>query len=995
MFGSRSTSGFGGFGASSGNTGTSPFGAATNNNTSPFGANNNATSGGGIFGAGNSNTSAFGSTNPTSAFGGGNTGSAFGATNNNNNTSGGLFGATNNTNASPFGASNTAGSAFGANTGSAFGLSNTGGGGLFGSSASKPAFGGGFGSTPTNNSIVPFGGNSAPGLGSNDPNANNGTPIPFNAYTEKDTTGATNYYQNIAPMPEYKNFSFEELRLKDYELGRRYPNGGATNNAFGATGTGSLGFGANNNTSAFGGGLGAFGASTTNNNNNNSPFGGAQNNNSPFGASSGTSAFGSGNNAGSAFGGSNAFGGAANNNAFGATKSGFGTSGSAFGSSNTTGGGLFGSSNNNNTLNQSPFGNNNQTNAFGANNNSSPFGANKTTTGFGGSNNSPFGALNNNNNASGGLFGANNNTNSTFGGANNTSGFGASNTLGGGLFGAPNNNNTSTFGQNKPAGGGLFGALNNTGGFGATNNNASGGLFGSSQANNNNAASGGLFGAKPAAATGGGLFGNTLNTATTGGMFGANNNQANNTSGGGLFGAKPAAPSGGGLFGASNQNNTTGGFGATQNNASGGLFGANKQQSGGLFGNSNNQSTASGGGLFGSSNNQANSTGGGLFGGNNSNTSGGGLFGAKPAASAGTGGGLFGNNNQNNTSLLGGNTGGSGLFGGSAPGQQQPQQSLVNINAQNPYGNNPLFQSITGTQPQQQNGIAPVAIRLESPNNSKKPVTLGSAHKVTRLFSASASPGLGKATIKTEEKPVVKDTTSSSSDADTVFTKNTDAAIISSSLFKNQTNFRKLVLEKSKVPTVLTTEEKRQPPKQVAFKVDTIIPEPTSESKAISLTTSDIKVTDDTSEVDADGYWTSPSISKLKAMSLADKRAVSNFKIGRKYYGHVEFLKPVDLSSFPNLEDVLGNIIVFSQKNLIMYPDEDSTPQPGEGLNLPARITLEGCFPVDRATKLDITDPKHETVKKHIENLKSLPDMKFVSYDPTTGNWTFEITKCD
>lgn len=64
---------------------------------------------------------------------------------------------------------------------------------------------------------------------------------------ERDTTGSVpviNIYQSISAMPVYKNWSFEELRLKDYELGinknkqsippQQLGFGGISNSGFGS-----------------------------------------------------------------------------------------------------------------------------------------------------------------------------------------------------------------------------------------------------------------------------------------------------------------------------------------------------------------------------------------------------------------------------------------------------------------------------------------------------------------------------------------------------------------------------------------------------------------------------------------------------------------------------------------------------------------------------------------------------------------------------------------
>ncbi|EMG48807.1 hypothetical protein G210_0575 [Candida maltosa Xu316] len=227
--------------------------------------------------------------------------------------------------------------------------------------------------------------------------------------------------------------------------------------------------------------------------------------------------------------------------------------GGLFGSSNTassTGGGLFGSKPATTTGFGAQQPQQQSTNAFG--------GPSSTTTGGG-----LFGGANTNTNTnSGGLFGGN--TNTGFGASNTGSTFGkpATTTTGGGLFGGAQQQQQS---QQQPSTGGLFGGAN-------TSNSTTGG---------------GLFGSKPAGTTtGGGLFGGASNTATS------------NT--GGLFGSKPAGTTGG-LFGGAQQQ---------QQQPSGGLFGGaqqNQQQpSGGLFGGAQQQQQPSGG-LFGGAQQQPSS----------------------------------------------------------------------------------------------------------------------------------------------------------------------------------------------------------------------------------------------------------------------------------------------------------------------------------------------------------------------------------------------------
>lgn len=294
---------------------------------------------------------------------------------------------------------------------------------------------------------------------------------------------------------------------------------------------------------------------------------------------------------------------------------------------------------------------------------------------------------------------------------------------------------------------------------------------------------------------------------------------------------------------------------------------------------------------------------------------------------------------------------------------QTAQKSLVNITAPNPYGD-----KIGKALQQETQNNKPKAISVAAP---KKKVSLTSAHKAAPLFSPKrvASP---KAAI-----PVRGEIAAAPKKTETVFTPDVEQAILKSDIFAPRSDFRKLVVQGSSEPnTGLLTYDSKDSPKKVSLSADK-----TESPQKPALEYNAEK------EVDDEGYWTLPPLSELKKKPLGELRKIDNFTVGRKHYGEIKFLKPVDLSGF-NLDDICGNIIVFGARNVIVYPDDDQ-PQRGEGFNLPAEVTLEGCYPINKKTKLAILDPKDEIVKKHIEKLKSLKEMSFKNYDPNTGFWTF------
>ncbi|KAI8385003.1 nucleoporin autopeptidase-domain-containing protein [Radiomyces spectabilis] len=509
-------SAFGGFGSTST---PSAFGASTT--TTAFGqpaqpsvfGSNTATTG---FGA--NTTSAFGQARP-SAFG--STTPAFGAAAQPAPTGfgGGAFGG---------------GSSFGSTTAQA-------GSGLFGSRpATQSAFGAtatpapsAFGAQPQQQPSA-FGGmgatTSAFGQTSG---TNQGTAVAdFTPTQERDlTTGVNNFFQTITAMPQYKNFSLEELRLQDYMQNRK--TGNAAPGGFGAAAPGGFGAPASN-TSLFGqpAASSAFGQQTT------SAFGQPQQQAGAFG-STGTGLFGQQQ--------------PSTTPAFGAPATG------------ATGG--FGNTG---------FGASNATPAFGATSAAPAFGA---AGGFGATAAKPF------------SFGASNSTPSQpatggFGATTSTPGFGqaAGNTGFGGFGQKPAGQTTTGFGGTGGFGGfGATAASKPTFSFGATSAGPTSGAgttgFGGFGTNTTGAVGGfgaqtsqpgGLFGANKPAAPTTSLFGNTQQQTTTP-SFGFGGTQQNTGFGattGGLFGQKPATntTSTGGLFGNTQLGGNTsfGGFGQQQ-----------------------------------------------------------------------------------------------------------------------------------------------------------------------------------------------------------------------------------------------------------------------------------------------------------------------------------------------------------------------------------------------------------------------------------------------
>ncbi|KAG8851380.1 hypothetical protein FRB96_009215 [Tulasnella sp. 330] len=985
------TTGFGGFGAQQkpgfGATGGT-FGATPNQpaNATPFGG----------FGAGTSNTT-------------------FSANNNSNPATGGLFGRP------------------AATAGTTFGTAAPATGGLFGA---KPPTTGAFGTTVTA--------------------AGNGTASPsYQVFTEKETTGANSHYQSITCMPAYRTFSFEELRLQDYVVGRKTSAGipgagfGQTTNAFG---------GNNTNAAPATGAFGQPAAPTT------GLFGQPANNTT-------TSAFGQPANTGTGL-----FGQPAQQQQTAPT--GFGGFGQQQNNA-TTGTGLFGQSN----QTQQPA-----TGAFGQPaTGGGLFGA--TTSAFGQQNQTqpPAGGLFGSSTATGtGLFGQKPATTSVFGQPAPTQaapafggGFGQNNAAPTtGLFGQPAQNQQNQQNQQQQSTGFGFG------GFGATNNDANKGLFGNNtntqpttglfgqpQANQENKPAGfgfgqpqtqqqqpanNLFGAQqPTQATqpASGLFGNT---------FGQNNQQSQTqpAAGGGLFNTgtslfapKATVPTTGGLFGAQQQQP------AVPTN----LFGSTTQTSGGLFGGFNSQPQQQQQQLQQPQQQQS------------------GLFGAKPAGT-----GLFGNSTlsqpqQTGTGLFGNNLAGGqatnpqptmfgsqSLSGFGQQGQQpQPQPTMIATIDSNFYNTNPLLQSSANGPPHittftskpgppilyTKKAIPRVNVpkvgRLRgfstppqdalsgstsfgssvtgSPLNrplSASSNRLGSALGGLSLSESISSGGLNpdafkpKSSVKKLVLPSKVDPSSWSESVDAAsravqaeFGASTSSA--GSGLGLSMSNSRSKVTWDPQLgraarestmlagrpspgpgtPQTLSGLGRSQPrlsgpsPSQSFGHITE--PNDTPSKVPQSVMKNKDRATDP-SEKQGE-YWTEPSLSRLRGQSFDTLSHVDHFRVNRTGYGSIEFLQPVNLTTLKSVDDIPGTYVVLDLKECVVYPDESEKPPAGEGLNVPSRIVLTGCWPIDKSTQEPITDPSNPRVAAHIKRLQKIPDAAFVDYEPVGGTWTFEV----
>ncbi|KAI5476733.1 nuclear pore complex protein Nup98-Nup96 [Pseudohyphozyma bogoriensis] len=812
------------------------------------------------------------------------------------------------------------------------------GGGLFGGGAAAPAFGAPAPAAGQGTASVPYAVTTVM-----EPPKEEGKPDPPNQ--------APHQFQSISQMPAYKDYSFEELRLQDYAANRKTPTAAAP--AFG--GTGAFGAAA---TPAFGSAPAAtpsiFGGGTT------STFG------QPAAAS--TSAFGQPAQQKSIFGGGSTFG---------QTTSAPSMFGSTPAAAPAQTGGLFGGG-------TSAFGQTQQqpaaTSTFGG------FGAaaapKPATTGF------SFGQTS------------------------------AAPAAGGGLFGQAQPAATpaaNPFGQAAsaaPATGGLFGQPAATPAAPA----AGGFSFGAGAA----AAPKPLFGAAPAATSSFGQpaaskpafsFGSTPAPAAGGGLFGQQQPAQTST-----FGQPAAAPAaGGGLFGgASNPfgSSTTAAPAATSTFGGGGLFGAKPPApaGGGLFGQ---PAPAAGGGLFGQSTQQ-------------------------PAQA----GGLFGSTNS-----LGGS------FGGASQAQQQPQQSAyAAADDLNAYGSNPLFANSTSAAaaPVEPKKKPPIftAFRGTPINRSSTKIT-----RLRGFGASTASPGSVASPLSFGASigPATPGTPASNRGSPLRLVNGIgDEAALSPNAFVSRPSVKKLVIDRKAIgdnflgksigspdaagsaskakdgpasagrPKVTFNPEVEIPARERLFTGNTSIASGhddehdfqgtpvkksagsnanLAEESAIGSASKDASSSDWLTRRPASApvlkkgdYYSKPSMEALQKLPAVALQSVADLIVGREGYGEVAFQVPVDLTTLNSVEDLYGGIIVFEDRNCTIYPETyEGKPAPGQGLNQPAVIALEHCWPLDKATRQPIKDPNHPRLQQHIKRLRNLPDTSFIDYQTDDGRWTFSV----
>lgn len=137
------------------------------------------------------------------------------------------------------------------------------------------------------------------------------------------------------------------------------------------------------------------------------------------------------------------------------------------------------------------------------------------------------------------------------------------------------------------------------------------------------------------------------------------------------------------------------------------------------------------------------------------------------------------------------------------------------------------------------------------------------------------------------------------------------------------------------------------------------------------------------------GYHTYPALNKLQLDPITNSCVVSDFSVYREGYGCIAWPGQTDVAGID-----LDSIVFIRRKEVIVYPDDEDKPPVGEGLNKIAEITLHSVYPVNKTTRLPITDENQLNSMNYncyLEEATTRMGAEFLDYLPATGSWSFKV----
>ena len=138
------------------------------------------------------------------------------------------------------------------------------------------------------------------------------------------------------------------------------------------------------------------------------------------------------------------------------------------------------------------------------------------------------------------------------------------------------------------------------------------------------------------------------------------------------------------------------------------------------------------------------------------------------------------------------------------------------------------------------------------------------------------------------------------------------------------------------------------------------------------------------------GKATYGPLDELRLLPEEALARVVDFELRRPGYGAVRWLEPVDLRG--GLLGQLASVVVFSEREVLVYPSGVAKPPPGEGLNRRCHVSMEGVWPRDRKTGEDLRDAR--SVQQFRAKLQSHADRlgaTMLGYDGELGLWRFQV----
>lgn len=130
-----------------------------------------------------------------------------------------------------------------------------------------------------------------------------------------------------------------------------------------------------------------------------------------------------------------------------------------------------------------------------------------------------------------------------------------------------------------------------------------------------------------------------------------------------------------------------------------------------------------------------------------------------------------------------------------------------------------------------------------------------------------------------------------------------------------------------------------------------------------------------------DEYYTVPSISELSARTMTELQRVENFTVGRKGYGEISWVEPVDVRGLD-----LDVVVDIQRGEFAVYPEREA-----HQLDAHARVKLEGMFKKDKTGNPTSDADKIERYGRKLKQFCESNNMQFEKYDALKGIWELEV----